>query len=160
MLDQFGAVHSRNNESRRFSERTPSHVSWAIEFLFQKWTIYLPQLLTDRFVISSNDDPIGMEKIRDCRAFAQKLRIGRDPEIRTRFPAVHSEGTHQFLASLRGNRAFLDDELRTAAFGSDHARNTINRAQIGVAVFKRRSSHTNKDDFTGTDCLTGVRDEM
>jgi len=69
-------------------------------------------LLLAFFFLNADDDPVGMKEILDRCAFAQKLRIRCHAETGAGVPSIHLQGSLQLLASLCGNRAFLDDEFR------------------------------------------------
>ena len=98
-----------------------------------------------------------MEEIADGGAFAQKFRIRSNAEREAGLASIDIERAFEFLASIRGNGAFFDDQFRAAAFGCDHARDVFYGAQIGVAVFERGSANADENNAAIADgcCRSG-----
>jgi hypothetical protein len=129
------------------------------QLLLQDRTVDFAKLSFCLFVIDSDNDAVGMQKIEHRRPFAQKLRIRRNREAPLGIAAVNAQGPQQLLPGLRRYRALFDDQLRAAGLLRDQARGTVDCAQVGIAIFQRRRSHADENRVAETDRLSQVGSE-
>ena len=121
----------------------------AVETLLEDGEINFVHLLFGELVIDADYDAIGMEKIADGGAFAEKFGVGRHAKLRGAIAAVDAQLALELLASLRGDGAFFDDQFRAAGFGADEAGYAIDGAEIGIAVGERRSADADENCVCG-----------
>ena len=157
MFDQLGAIDRGCHEVRFGGVRTFALVDRATEFAIEDGRVEFAEFLRGRIVVHADDDAVGMEEVADGSAFAQKLRIGRDAKGEAGLAAIYVERALELLAGVRGHSAFLDDELGASTFGRDHAGDVVNGAEVGVAIFERRSADANEYNIAFSNGRTGSR---
>ncbi len=101
------------------------------------------------FVLGAHHDAVGMQKILDGRALAQKFRIGRHVKRDPAFAAVYRQRALQFLPGLRRNGALLDHQFFRARFGAHQPRHMVDGAQVRGAGRQRRRPHADENCVAG-----------
>ena len=156
MLDELGAVDSSDHELRRFYGRAAAVMDGAVEFRFENGTIDFAELFSRLFVFDAEDDAVGMQKIFDSGAFAQKFGVGRHEEIHFGVATVDAQDALQLLASLGGDGTFFDDEFRRLGFGGNQASDVVNGREVGFATFLGRRADADENGLAGFDRGGGV----
>jgi hypothetical protein len=62
----------------------------------------------------------------------------------------------QFLAGTCRDGAFLNHQLGRRGFGSDHARDVVDGAQVGIAIGERWGAHADENGVAGGNGVGGI----
>ncbi len=142
---------ARKTGSLRFGQ---SEWIGQVKFCLNDRFVDLPQELFRSRRVDANHNPVGMKKILNRRTFTQKLRI-RGNVIAQTVSAVDREMPLQLSAGLDRYRALFDHQAIARRTFCDRSRDTFNGGKVGVAVRKRRRSHTDEDRVSPRNRLFG-----
>src|SRR5258706_8844154 len=104
-----------------------------------------------------NQDAVGMKEVADRRPFTEKFWIGDDVELQA-VDIVNRKMLPEALCRLHRHGAFFDHEAVAMRSRRDGARDGLNGAQIGFAIFQWGRADAYKNCISLLDSF-GRRDE-
>ena len=131
-----------------------------MEFPFEHRPVNIAQLLFRGLVFDAHDNPIGMQKVSHCCAFAQEFRIGGHMKGDVGLAGVHGQSALQLLAGTRRNGAFLDDQFWRFRLRRHQPCYVVDGTQVRLAAGQRRSAHADESSIAVGDGLRGIGAEF
>ena len=146
VLDQFRtlAAGDDNRRRNRSSVGLRDRLRALVVTSIGQGSINFAQHIRRATTVASDHDAIGEQKIGDCSAFPQKLRIGSNVERFRIGPAAYDNLAHPFTGVNR-NRTFFDDNFVVVDATGNFAGHRFHVGQIGVATLGWRGAHGHKN---------------
>src|SRR5713226_6213232 len=98
-----------------------------MEAFFENRPVNFAQFRGGGGILDADDDAVGMKKISDGGAFAEKFGVRSDAEFDIAVLGVGGERAAEFEAGARGDGAFFNDEFGGARLGGNLAGDVVDR---------------------------------
>ena len=156
VLDELGAVDGGNQKFGFAARGAGSVVHRAAETAFENRSVDFAEFGGGRGILDTDNNPVGMKKIRDGGAFLKEFRIGSDAEFHVAVFGIRGKGAAECEPGARGDGAFFNDEFRRFRFRGDLPSHVVDGREVGLAGIFRWGSHTDEDGIAGADGFAGV----
>ena len=158
VLDQFGALGAGDDQRRRNLRPVGrgNRILALVVAAVGHGRVNLAQHRGAAFAVRADHDAVGIKKVGDRGAFAQKFRVGGDIE-RIRSGGIAQNDLAHPVAGVNRDRTFLHHHFVAVDGPGNAAGHRFHVGEIGFALFGRRSADRDENGFAGAHRLVADR---